>query len=131
MDHLERMGIRERLEVQDRKEARETRVNRGLQDHQEVKGLSGILAFQEPMVRQGHGASRGCMGRKVMKDLEDLLGPQGQLAFRACQDPPGRRERADMLDHWVLLASMVLVARKDPLVERVLRVRLEESASLV
>lgn len=72
LDHLERMGIRERLEVQDRKEARETRVNRGLQDHQEVKGQLDILAYQEPMVSRGRGGSRGCTGRKVMKDLEDL-----------------------------------------------------------
>lgn len=119
-DPQERMETRGKLELQDRKAAKETKENQGLQVQSALRGLKGSQERRVWMVRLGLQDSRACTDRKETKGPEDLRAQGARGDCRECLVLLERKERAGTLVCWVLLVSLVLEELRGPLVDRVL-----------
>lgn len=64
----EKMGTRARWGFPDRRAAKATRARWAPPDQQESRDPLGTLAPRERMGSQGAAGSRGCLGRKEMRD---------------------------------------------------------------
>lgn len=128
--HPERTATRVRLENLDKREARQTRVNRDLQVQPVYRALSELPVQLAVMVSRDPEVSRVCLARRETRAREvspDCLDPSD---CRGCPAHQARRERTVTLAPWVLPAPRVpealkvpaeLTVHKDPLVVLALR----------
>lgn len=122
---LERMETRVKWETLDRREPKETRVNMALLDLLVPSGLWGNLELRELMVSLELGDPRDTLEPKVMKEQEGSMDPRDPSAYRACQDPLGRKEKQETGGLWDPLALQDLEAPLDPMVLMAHKVPLE------
>lgn len=113
---LERMETRVRWEIQDRRVPRGTRENMALLDLLVPSVLWGSQEQRELMGSLELGGPRGTLEPKVTKEQEDSMGPRDPLAYRACQDLPGKREKQETWGLWDRLALQDPEAPLDPMV---------------
>lgn len=119
---LERMETRVRLESQDKRAVKDPRENMVLLVHPGQWVLLDSLVQLVLMVRQVLEVNRDHLALREMKGQEGSQDLQAPSDCRVCQAQLEKKERREMLVHWVLLVPQVHVVQLVPMVLMVLKV---------
>lgn len=121
---LERMETRVRWETLDRREPKGTRGSTALLGLRVPSVLWGNRELRELTASPELADPRDTLEPKVTKEQEGSMGPRDPSAYRACQDPLGRRGKRETWGLWdppalqdpeAPLDPMALMAHKVPL----------------